>query len=57
MKADEKPNIKDLRDSELAEFLAATKQPGYRAKQINQWLFREHATDFAAMSNLPAELL
>ena len=56
MKSDEKPNIKDLRESELAEFLAAARQPGYRAKQICQWLFREHATDFAAMTNLPAAL-
>ena len=54
MKADEKPNIKDLSASEFAEFLAAAKQPTYRAKQICQWLFREHATDFATMTNLPA---
>ncbi|HSQ12423.1 MAG TPA: 23S rRNA (adenine(2503)-C(2))-methyltransferase RlmN [Candidatus Deferrimicrobium sp.] len=56
MKADEKPNIKDLSASEFAEFLAAAKQPAYRAKQICQWLFREHVTDFAAMTNLPAAL-
>ncbi|HYJ14299.1 MAG TPA: 23S rRNA (adenine(2503)-C(2))-methyltransferase RlmN [Candidatus Limnocylindria bacterium] len=56
MKSDEKPNIKDLRESEFAEFLAAARQPGYRAKQIYEWLFREHATDFAAMTNLPAAL-
>ena len=56
MKADEKPNIKDLSASEFAEFLAAAKQPTYRAKQICQWLFREHATDFATMTNLPADL-
>ena len=56
VKADEKPNIKDLSVSEFAEYLAAAKQPAYRAKQIWQWLFREHATDFAAMTNLPAEL-
>ncbi|MGZ8529896.1 MAG: 23S rRNA (adenine(2503)-C(2))-methyltransferase RlmN, partial [Candidatus Binatia bacterium] len=56
MKADEKPNIKDLSASEFAEFLAASKQPAYRAKQICQWLFREHVTDFAAMTNLPAAL-
>ena len=56
MKADEKPNIKDLSVSELADYLAAAKQPAYRAKQVWQWLFREHVTDFAAMSNLPAGL-
>jgi len=53
---DGKPNIKNLTVSELAEYLAAAKQPGYRAKQIWQWLFREHVTEFAAMTNLPAGL-
>jgi len=56
VKSDGKPNIKDLSASEFAEYLAAAKQPAYRAKQIWQWLFREHATDFAAMTNLPAGL-
>ena len=56
MKADGKPSIKDLSFSEFAEYLAAANQPAYRAKQVWQWLFREHATDFAAMTNLPAEL-
>lgn len=56
MKADGKPGIKDLSFSEFAEYLAAANQPAYRAKQVWQWLFREHATDFAAMTNLPAEL-
>jgi 23S rRNA (adenine2503-C2)-methyltransferase len=56
VKPDGKPNIKDLSVSEIGEFLAVARQPGYRAKQIWQWLFREHATDFAAMTNLPAGL-
>ncbi|HUR70670.1 MAG TPA: 23S rRNA (adenine(2503)-C(2))-methyltransferase RlmN [Candidatus Limnocylindrales bacterium] len=56
VKADGKPNIKDLSSGELGEFLAAAKQPGYRAKQIWQWLFREHVTEFASMTNLPVPL-
>jgi 23S rRNA (adenine2503-C2)-methyltransferase len=56
VKGDGKPNIKDLSIGEFAEYLAAAKQPAYRAKQVWQWLFREHATDFAAMTNLPARL-
>lgn len=56
MKLDGRPNIKDLSASEFAEYLAAAKQPAYRAKQIWQWLFREHATEFAAMTNLPSGL-
>ena len=56
MKAEGKPNIKDLSFGEFAAYLAAAKQPAYRAKQIWQWLFREHATEFATMTNLPAPL-
>jgi len=56
VRVDAKPNIKDLTASEFADYLAAAKQPAYRAKQIWQWLFREHVTDFAAMTNLPAPL-
>jgi 23S rRNA (adenine2503-C2)-methyltransferase len=56
VKADAKPNIKDLSGSEFSEYLAAAGQPNYRAKQIWQWLFREHVTDFASMTNLPAVL-
>lgn len=56
MNADVKPNIKDLSLSEFSEYLAAAAQPNYRAKQICQWLFREHVTDFAAMTNLPTAL-
>lgn len=56
MKADEKPNIKELSLTEFAAYLAAAKQPAYRAQQIRQWLFREQAIDFAAMTNLPGEL-
>jgi 23S rRNA (adenine2503-C2)-methyltransferase len=56
VKADGRPSIKDLSFGELSEYLVAAKQPAYRAKQIWQWLFREHVTDFAAMTNLPAGL-
>jgi 23S rRNA (adenine2503-C2)-methyltransferase len=51
-----KPNIKDLRTDELANFLLVRKQPGYRAKQIYQWLFRKRATSFSEMSNLSQTL-
>jgi 23S rRNA (adenine2503-C2)-methyltransferase len=47
-----KPNIKDLSFSELITFLAARKQPVYRAKQIWQWLFQKRAAAFAEMTNL-----
>ena len=50
-----KPNIKDLSCAEFAAQLARLKQPGYRAKQVRQWLFQKRAATFAEMTNLSAE--
>ena len=41
---------------DLAADLEALGQPGYRADQVGQWIYRRAATDFAAMTNLPADL-
>ena len=51
-----KPNIKDLRADELANFLAECKQPPYRAKQIWRWLFHKRALTFSDMTNLSRRL-
>ncbi len=40
----------------LGNWLAEQRLPGYRARQIQQWLFQQHATDFSAMSSLPKAL-
>jgi 23S rRNA (adenine2503-C2)-methyltransferase len=50
---------KDLRKIALADlqaFMTAQGQPAFRAKQIQEWLWKKSATDVAAMSNLPQTL-
>jgi 23S rRNA (adenine2503-C2)-methyltransferase len=51
-----KPNIKDLSREELALYLAAQRQPGYRAGQVWQWLYQKRESSFAEMTNLSAAL-
>ena len=51
-----KRNVKDLSLQEFEAELAELHQPGYRAKQIWQWLFKKRATSFAEMTNLSASL-
>ena len=46
----------DLTLPELEERLRAMGQPAYRARQIFGWAYRQLATDYAAMMNLPAPL-
>ena len=41
---------------ELQALLAGMGQPGYRAKQVLEWLYVKRAKSFEAMSNLPAAL-
>jgi 23S rRNA (adenine2503-C2)-methyltransferase len=49
-------NIYDLSPDELTALMAEWGEPGYRAKQVLHWLYKELATDFGQMSNLPAAL-
>ncbi|MBI4711825.1 MAG: 23S rRNA (adenine(2503)-C(2))-methyltransferase RlmN [Planctomycetes bacterium] len=49
-------NIKDLSLTELGKWLASKKEPGYRAKQIFQWLYQKSAADFNEMTNLSLAL-
>lgn len=43
--------------SELEALVISWDQPGFRAQQIHNWLFRNLETDFRKMSNLPKSLL
>jgi 23S rRNA (adenine2503-C2)-methyltransferase len=43
-------------DDQLAPWLKARSQGGYRLAQIRHWLFARRATDFAAMTDLPHAL-
>lgn len=54
----EHPNLLGMPPCDLREALGghfeARRQPGYRAKQVREWLFGSHARSFDDMSNLPA---
>jgi 23S rRNA (adenine2503-C2)-methyltransferase len=41
---------------ELKLWLVEHGEPGFRAKQIYQWIYQQLVSDFAAMSNLPLSL-
>ena len=41
---------------ELRELVMAWGEPGYRAAQLDRWLYQELATDFGAMTDLPRAL-
>jgi 23S rRNA (adenine2503-C2)-methyltransferase len=48
--------INDLSEQEIRSRLTAMGQPGYRARQICEWLYRRRAASFDAMTNLPLAL-
>ncbi|MGI8957868.1 MAG: 23S rRNA (adenine(2503)-C(2))-methyltransferase RlmN [Chthoniobacterales bacterium] len=49
-------SIKSLTLDELAEHLAAAGAPGYRAKQVTDWLYKKRIDSFEAMTDLPAAI-
>src|SRR5215212_393573 len=49
-------SILDLTSAQLIAWLADRGQAGYRAGQIQQWLFQGRASSFDEMSNLPKTL-
>jgi 23S rRNA (adenine2503-C2)-methyltransferase len=49
-------HLLDLTIEALAAELAQLGQPAFRAKQIAAWVYAKGATDFAAMTDLPAGL-
>jgi 23S rRNA (adenine2503-C2)-methyltransferase len=49
-------SLNDLTLDELVERLAAVDAPAYRATQLYEWVYRHLATDYGAMTNLPAAL-
>lgn len=48
--------LRELSSAEATAWLAAQGQPGFRAKQIREWLFAKLALAAGEMSNLPASL-
>jgi len=53
---DNKPFLLNLSPAELKTLITGWGQPAYRATQIEQWLYQQHATDASVMSNLPKSL-
>jgi 23S rRNA (adenine2503-C2)-methyltransferase len=49
-------HLLDMSEQDLAAELTRIGQSGYRAGQVLQWVWAKGATDFAAMTNLPAAL-
>ncbi|MBU0608868.1 MAG: 23S rRNA (adenine(2503)-C(2))-methyltransferase RlmN [Armatimonadetes bacterium] len=50
------PLFYELELDELAAWLKARKQPGYRTRQIFAWAYQHSAAAFADMTDLPADL-
>jgi len=50
------PAITGLTQPELIHWLESCGQPRYRAAQVLRWLYRNRATSFAEMLDLPVEL-
>src|SRR5687767_4538134 len=51
-----KKNVYDLSPRQLEEMVVEWGEPAYRADQVLRWLYKELATDFSQMTNLPAPL-
>ncbi len=51
-----KHDIRKQTTAQLADWLKTQNEPGFRAKQIQEWLWKKSATEFAAMSNLSKPL-
>lgn len=51
-----KPSLYDLSYFQLNDLVSNLGQPGYRTKQIWQWLYQQYAANFSEMNNLPLEL-
>lgn len=49
-------SIYDVSLAELTGLIESWGQPGYRARQVWEWLYHHKVTDFAAMANLPKVL-
>ncbi len=49
-------NLYDLSFDDLTQLLAQLGEPNFRARQIWQWLYQQHAADVSEMTNLSKSL-
>jgi len=52
----EKIDLKNMTHADLVAYLAALGQPAFRARQLLKWIYQQHVTDFAAMTNVSKTL-
>ena len=52
----QKKSIRKLSLEQLKEMLVAKGQPGFRAKQVFEWIWKKSARSFEEMQNLPKDL-
>src|SRR5687768_15233309 len=52
----ERPHILSMSPDELATWLQGVGEPGYRLRQVADWIYKHKAPSFDAMMNLPASL-
>ena len=51
-----KPNIRELSVDELKHWFVENNEPGFRSKQVFEWLWQKSVRDFDSMSNLSKTL-
>jgi 23S rRNA (adenine2503-C2)-methyltransferase len=49
-------SLLEFSQEELTEYLEQLGEPGYRARQVWEWIYQRYAADFASMTNLPRRL-
>lgn len=52
----DKQNIRQLSEIDLNKEFETLGQPKFRVRQLNEWLWQKHITQFSEMSNLPIDL-
>ena len=56
IQTDDQINLYELRFDDLSALLESWGEPGFRAKQVWNWLYEQRVTSFDAMTNLPQKL-
>lgn len=51
-----KQDIRKLNEAELKQWFTSVGEPSFRAKQVEEWLWKKGARSFEEMANLPKEL-